>query len=608
MTRGAVTAASACRAQPAMDPRLRGDDGEIEPSLPRRREPLVLGAATAASACHAQPAMDPRLRGDDGEIEPSLPRRREPLVLGAATVASACHAQPAMDPRLRGDDGEIEPSLPRKREPLVLGAATAASACHAQPAMDPRLRGDDGWVARCARVLALAGVCAAGAAQAADFRLPAFETATLPNGLTLYLMERHEVPLVAVRAVVKAGAVNDARQAGLADLTGDALLLGTAHHSKAQIDEAFDFRGATLAEATSPDASTIAASFKREDGAALLPLFAEVVRAPSFDRQELAKLQARKVNELKQAKERPRSVVLNYFRAMLYGAAPYANPPAGTTATMAALTQGHVQSFHQRFYRPDNAALVVVGDFKAAEMKAQLASLFGSWQASGPAPAAQDNGQPAAPKARVWLVDKPDAIETTFLIGGPGIARNDPDYVPLQVLNTVLGGRFTSWLNDELRVNSGLTYGARSEFMPLTQSGVFAISSFTALPKTEAALDLALKTYQRLWDQGIDAATLESAKAYVKGQFPPRFETSAQLAGLLGEMYVSKVDRAQIDHFMRDVDSLTPARAKELVARHFPRQNLQLVLIGKAEAIRKLAAKYGAVTELEIGADGFQPK
>lgn len=456
-------------------------------------------------------------------------------------------------------------------------------------------------------VFALLATCAAPLA-AAEFRLPAFETTTLPNGLTVIMMERHEVPLVSVRAVVKAGSVHDAGKPGLADLAGDGLLAGTVHHTKEQIDDAFDYRGAYLDGSTGTEQSFVATSFKADDAQALLPLFAEVVLAPAFDDKELAKLRERKVDELAQAKERPRSVVHNYYRAMLFGGAPYASPPGGTASSMAALTQADVKGFHQRFYRPDNTALVVVGDFKPAEMKAQLAKLFGGWQAKGPALPQQDNGRPAAAKPRVWLVNKPDAIETTFLIGGPGIARNDKDYVPLQVLNTVLGGRFTSWLNDELRVNSGLTYGARSDFSTLMQTGVFYISSFTATDKTEPALDLALKTYQRLWDKGIDAPTLASAKAYVKGQYPPRFETGAQLASLLGDMFVYGVGREQVDNFMRDVDGLTPARVKALVERHFPRQNLQMVLVGKADAIRKVAARYGEVTELDITADGFAPK
>ena len=349
------------------------------------------------------------------------------------------------------------------------------------------------------------------------------------------------------------------------------------------------------------------ANFARKDAAALLPLFAEIVQQPSFDEAELAKLRDRKVIGLKQAKEAPRNVVNTYYRAMLFGSAPYGIPASGTVGSVSALKQADVQRYYGQFYRPDNAAIVVVGDFQKDEMRRQIESLFGAWKAAGPAPQQQDNGKVQADKSRVWLVNKPDAIETTFLIGGAGIARNDADYVPLQVLNTILGGRFTSWLNDELRVNSGLTYGANSQFSVLSQTGTFAISSFTASAKTGDALALAHKTYQRLWEKGIDKATLDSAKAYVKGQFPPRYETGEQLAGLLGDMYASNVGREQIDNFTRDVDSLTPERAKALVNQHFPRNNLQTVLIGKADDIRDVAKKYGDVTELDIGTDGFQP-
>lgn len=450
----------------------------------------------------------------------------------------------------------------------------------------------------------LAAVTAAGAAE---FRLPQFETTKLPNGLTVLLMERHEVPLIAVRAVVKAGAVNDGAQAGLANLTGDAILLGSTKHNKAAIDEAFDFRGAVLAGGGGVEQTTVQANFAKADAPALLPLFAEIVQQPGFDNAELDKLRARKVSGLKQAKESPRQVAGNYYRSMLFGQGAYANPPGGTVGSLQALKQDDVKRFHQRYFRPDNAAIVVVGDFDPAAMKRQIETLFGQWKAEGAAPQRADYGKPLTDKPRVWLVNKADAIETTFVIGGAGIARNDADYVPLQVVNTVLGGRFTSWLNDELRVNSGLTYGANSAFAPLSQAGTFSMSSFTALPKTEAALDLALKTYDRLWSRGIDKATLDSAKAYVKGQFPPRYETSEQLASLLGDMYALDVSRAQIDNFTRDVDSLTPEKAKALVDKHFPRKNLQMVLVGKAEEIRKIAAKYGEVTELDITADGFQP-
>lgn len=449
---------------------------------------------------------------------------------------------------------------------------------------------------------------AAVAGYAAEFRLPAFEKSQLTNGLTVIMMERHDVPLIAVRAVIKAGAVSDGKQGGLANLTGDALLLGSAKFDKKTLDQAIDFRGARISSTTGAEASSVTLDFAKDDAAILLPMLADILQHPNFDVAEFEKLRARTVDGLKQAKESPRNVAQNYYRSMLFGDGAYANPVSGSANSVSALQRSDAQAFHQNFYRPDNAALVVVGDFDSKAMRAQLETLFGQWQVTGAMPTAATTGKVQAEKARVWLVNKSDAVETTFVFGGAGIARNDPDYVPLQVINTILGGRFTSWLNDELRVNSGLTYGANSSFAPLAQAGTFAVSSFTATPKTEAALELASKTYQRLWDKGIDAITLSSAKAYVKGQYPPRFETNLQLAGLLSDMFVSKVGREQIDNFMRDVDSLTPEKAKLLVNKHFPRDKLQMLLIGKAQAIRGIAAKYGEVKELDITDDGFAPK
>ena len=120
-------------------------------------------------------------------------------------------------------------------------------------------------------------------------------------------------------------------------------------------------------------------------------------------------------------------------------------------------------------------------------------------------------------KLEFLLVNKADAKETTFAIGGPGIALGDSDEVPVSVINTILGARFTSWLNDELRVNSGLTYGARSRFDKESEAGTFKISTFTKTETTFEAVDLALKTYQRLWDKGIDSKTLASAKSLGSG-------------------------------------------------------------------------------------------
>jgi predicted Zn-dependent peptidase len=239
-------------------------------------------------------------------------------------------------------------------------------------------------------------------------------------------------------------------------------------------------------------------------------------------------------------------------------------------------------------------------------MKARLETLFRPWKASV---GLKKNEAAAAvlPAAtnRVLLVNKEDARETTLLIGGLGIRRDNPDFVAIEVVNTVFGGRFTSWLNDELRVNSGLTYGANSRFTPLKNSGTFAISTFTANKTTEATIDKSLQVLDSLHKKGFDDKTLASAKNYVKGQFPPRYETAGQLAGLLTQMFWYGFDESFINNFQSNVDGLTAAKSKEIINKYFPKDNLQFVLVGKSEEIRKIAQKYGAVTEKEIKEDGF---
>lgn len=186
------------------------------------------------------------------------------------------------------------------------------------------------------------------------------------------------------------------------------------------------------------------------------------------------------------------------------------------------------------------------------------------------------------------------------------LQKNAKDYVQLQVINTILGGRFTSWLNDELRVNTGLTYGARSQFNSQAQAGTFYISTFTKTATTIEAIDLALTTYQKLWSLGIDEATLNSAKSYVKGQLPPRYETSDDLANFLADMYVYGIEESMINQFEQSVNELTVARSKELIAQYFPAKDLQFVLIGKADELREPVKKYGAVQEVEITRPGYQ--
>jgi zinc protease len=433
------------------------------------------------------------------------------------------------------------------------------------------------------------------------YKLPKYEKFKLKNGLTVFLMEQKEVPVINVSVILPAGAIYDGEKAGLASLTATALKHGTKNFLKSKLDEELDFVGASIGTFASKESAGLSARFASKDRDKVLGLIKEVLLEPAFDATEFDKEKKRLLVSLEQQKESPRSVIGSYFDKFLYGDHVYGNIIQGKISTVTPLTTNDVKKFYTENYLPEGSAIAIAGDFNSAEMKTKVTALFAGWK-KGIKPqinlAAKSVTAPSG--NRVLLINKDDAKETTFYIGTPGISRNNPDFVSIDVVNTLFGGRFTSMLNDELRVNTGLTYGANSRFSALKTAGSFVISTFTASKTTEPAIDKALEVLNKLHNNGIDEQSLTSAKNYVKGQFPPRYETAGQLAGLMTQMFWYNFDESFINNFEKNVDGLTLDKAKAIIAKYFPKDKLQFVLVGKSADIKKIAEKYGPVTEVQI--------
>ncbi|MBU1819907.1 MAG: insulinase family protein [Bacteroidetes bacterium] len=438
-----------------------------------------------------------------------------------------------------------------------------------------------------------------------NFKVPTYEKFKLKNGLTVYLMEQHEVPLIYVSAVFDAGSMQDNEQYGLASMTADALLFGTKKYSKEQIEEMTDFVGANLSTGAGKESAEVSMSFAVKDADKMFDVLQQVLTAPVFNAEEFAKHKQRTLLQLTQQKESPRAVIGNYFNKFVFDNHPYATPTGGNTSTIEKISVEEVKDFYKNYYTADHAAIAIVGDFKTADMKKRITTLLGDWKTAPGRMVKRAAPDLSFDKSRVLLVNKGDARETTFLIGGKGIAYNNPDYVPVLVVNTILGGRFTSWLNDALRVNSGLTYGAGSRFNRNKMGGTFYISTFTKNSTTVPAIDMALNVLDSLHRTGLNEEILASAKAYVKGDFPPNYESAGALAGLLTDMFVYGFDESFINTFQTKVDGLTVAQANEMVKKYFPKENLQFVVVGKADEIRDKVKKYGTLTEKEIKNEGF---
>lgn len=443
--------------------------------------------------------------------------------------------------------------------------------------------------------------------EESSFKLPEYETHVLDKGLTLYLMEQHEVPLIYISVIFPAGAVWDETKSGLAAFTAEALLFGSKNFTKQQIEETFDFLGAGIWTGSGPEGASVNISFKKDDIDKVLPIFADVIENPTFPQAEFDKRKQRWLAELDQAKESPRSVILSYFNKFLFGDNPYGNPNYGSRKTIEALTRDDLTEFFSTYYSYSDAGIAVVGDFASEEMRSKISSLFSSSLMQDKSTLMKDSKEDILQfsNSRVLLVDKNDSRETTFLIGGIGVPWSNKELTQIEVINTILGGRFTSWLNDELRVNAGLTYGAGSKFRSFKNSGTFYISSFTATETTIDAIDLALEVLNRIHTKGVDKETLSSAKNYVKGQFPPDYETSGDLANLLITMHFYGLDDSYINDFEKNVNGMTVENAKDIISKYFPKENLQFVLIGKADEIREKVKKYGLLTEKNIDDDGY---
>lgn len=445
-----------------------------------------------------------------------------------------------------------------------------------------------------ARTILLACACGALLAQSPAVKLPPFTKKTLPNGATLIVIEKPDVPLVTLRAIFRGGGeAVPAAQAGLAPLTAELLRRGTASMTADQINEKLDSLGANLSAFAGPGATFISMEYMKRNQEASVDLFEEILLKPSFPEAEFTKSRAQAVDRAKSAKDNPGQAIGLYWEPFFYPAShPYHAPLTGDELTLPSLTRDHVLAYHKRVFAGRNLILIASGDLAASALGARLEKIAASL------PAGQAHQPPQAPPVkfsspRLLLIDKPDATQTYFMIGWPGLARTDPDRTAVQIVNTLFGGRFTSMLNDELRVNSGLTYGARSRADEERLPGSVYISTYTKVESTVQAIDIALALLSKLRDKGLSAEQLLSARNYIKGRFPTEeLETADQLAGVLGEIELFGLNKGEIDDYFSRLDALTLDQVNAAARKWYRNDNLQFLLIGPAAKIQEQVRKY----------------
>lgn len=433
-------------------------------------------------------------------------------------------------------------------------------------------------------------------------RVPEHERLSLGNGVVLILVPRRDVPLVAFSALLRGGGLCDpASRPGVASLVAGLLEKGAGDRNAYAFADVVEGAGGSFGAGAGPEAITVRGQFLARDQRLMLELLADALLRPRLEAQELEDLAARHIELIKAAKDSdPAELLGTYGRAFLFGSHPYGRPVFGSEASLAAIEREDVLRYYEGEFGADRLILVLAGDIDADALARMAAESFSRWpQTAAPAPVLP---RPRALAGRrVLLIDFPGSAQTYFWVGNVGVDKRYPRRAALELVNTLFGGRFTSLLNSELRIKSGLSYGARSSFARGSVPGEFSLRSFAQTGNTGRALDLALSTLERLRREGVSRQMLDSARAYTLGQYPLGLETAADWAGMLAELELYGLGKGYIDEYPEQLAAVGVAEAQAVIEDAFPSpESVAIVAIGDAARIRGAVGELGPVSQLAL--------
>ena len=432
--------------------------------------------------------------------------------------------------------------------------------------------------------------------------LPTVNERVLPNGLRLLVVEQHELPLADFIMVVKSGSEMDpAHKEGAASLTSALMDEGTTSRSSLQIADQEAFLGVDLATASGWDASRISLHTPTAQLDSALALFQDVALHPAFASNELNRLRKERLTQIMQIKDRGPQIADLAFSSILYGQDhPYGRAQMGTATSVKGMTRADLRNFYNTHYRPNNATLIVVGDVSPDDIEARIQRLFGSWKQAR-VPKAKFGTPPAVSATTVYLIDKPGAPQSSFRIGSIGVARSTQDFFPLQVMNTILGGAFTSRLNQNLRETRGYTYGAGSGFAMRQVAGPFIARAEIVATKSDSALIQFMKELTGIRDT-VPTAELEKAKRYLQLQLPSQFETTGDIALNLVPVALYDLPLDYFNSYAQNIGAVTQADVQRVAQQYVRPDRMAVVIVGDRKSIEQgiRAVNIGKVQVREI--------
>ena len=411
---------------------------------------------------------------------------------------------------------------------------------------------------------------------------PPYEIRKMANGMQVVLVSQNEQPAISVRMIIRAGAAHDPKgKQGLAMMTATLLDQGAGTRNAQQIAETIDFIGGVLGTGAGTDLSFVNAIVMKDSYEIALDLMADVVQRPTFAAEEIERQRQQAFSALKVAAEDPESVADRVIDRLIYGFHPYGMPGAGTPESLASITRADFVDFHKKYFVPNNALIAVVGDITPDEAMKGLEKHFGGWKPAEVPPL--NVTEPPEPTRRVIVIDKKGAVQTEIRVGQTAIPRKHDDYEAIDQAVKILGGEGANRLQQVLRSQKQLTYGASADLDTYKWTGAVIAETDTQTANTAEALRVVIDEFTRLQRERVSDGELEGAQDYMIGHFPLTIEVPDQIATQVLNQLFYDLPVDELPKFRERILKVTPDEIQR-VARWFIRPSqLSVVLVGDAD-------------------------
>jgi zinc protease len=408
----------------------------------------------------------------------------------------------------------------------------------------------------------------------------------LTNGLVLLTSEQRALPMVSIELLIDAGSRHEpANQAGLANLTSKLLTQGTQKRTANQISETLDFMGASLATGAGEDVATVSMTILKKDLASGLELLAEILTQSNFPQAEIDRQKQAVIASIRAREEDPGAVAGTAFNAALFPKSPYGRPVEGAEPSVKAIQQKSLQDFFARHYRPNRAIIAVVGDVSEQEIAQALTKAMKTW--SRGAPGTKPEPAPQIGKPQTVRINK-DLTQANIVLGHNGVARGNPDYYTIQVMNYILGGGgFSSRAMDSIRNERGLAYSVYSYFAAEKSHGSFQFVMQTRNETADEAIRIAKAEMSRMLEQPVSDQELSDAKDYLIGSFPLRFDTNRKVAGFLAQVEYYELGLDYPERYSDLIRKVTRDDILRVAKQYLHADELIIVIVGNQQKIGK---------------------